>query len=191
MVSMILVGRLVSKVDARLLVLAGIAISAWSLWMMAGFDIAMEQGPIMLSGLLQGLGLGLVFVPLSTLAFATTRPELRVDATAIFSLVRNLGSGVGISLVTTVLARMSQVNHAELAERVTPNAPPIRNLLAGAGATVVSQLNGLVNQQAAMLAYLDDFLLMMVVTLVSAPIVLLLRNSKAKARLDPAHALAE
>lgn len=191
MVSMILVGRLVSKVDARLLVLAGIAISAWSLWIMAGFDVTMQQGPIMISGVLQGLGLGLVFVPLSTLAFATTRPQHRVDATAMFSLVRNVGSGVGISLVTTVLAQMSQVNHAELAERVTLNSPAIRNLLSGAGGTAIAQLNGLVNQQSAMLAYLDDFVMMMVVTLVSAPIVLLLRNPKTQIKPDPAHAMAE
>jgi len=90
-----------------------------------------------------------------------------------------------------VLAQMSQVNHAELAERVTLNSPAIRNLLSGAGGTAIAQLNGLVNQQSAMLAYLDDFVMMMVVTLVSAPIVLLLRNPKAQIKPDPAHAMAE
>lgn len=181
MLSMVFVGRFVGKVDARILVMAGIAISAGSLWMMTGFDIAMGQDLILGSGFLQGVGLGLIFVPLNTLAFATMVPRLRVDATAFFSLIRNVGQGVGISLVTAVLARMMQVNQAELAARVTLDSGPIRDLpgvLAGVP-TVIAQLGGLVQQQAAMLAYLDDFVLMAVVTVVSAPIVLLLRRPKA------------
>lgn len=193
MISMILVGRLVSLVDPRLLVLSGIAISAVSLWMMTGFDLSMGQGPIIWSGVLQGLGLGLVFVPLSTLAFATIKPQYRVDATSFFSLVRNVGSGVGISMVTAVLSQMSIVNHAELAERVTLNSQAIRELpgVAEGSTSVLGQLDGLVSQQSAMLAYLDDFWLMMLITLVSAPIVLLLRRPKAAAKPDPAHAMAE
>jgi len=194
MVSMIFVGRFVSRVDARILVISGLAISAWSLWMMTGFDIQMDQGPIMLSGFLQGIGLGLVFVPLNTLAFATIAPRLRVDATAFFSLVRNVGQGVGISLVTAVLAQMMSVNQAELAARVTLNAGAVRDLpgvLAGVP-SVLNQLSALVQQQAAMLAYLDDFLLMALVTVVSVPIVFLLRKPKGPAaKPDPAHAVSE
>ena len=72
---------------------------------------------------MQGFGLGFVFVPLSTLTFATLAPQFRGDATSMFSLVRNVGSGVGISIVTTVLARMITVNHEELASRLTAAAP--------------------------------------------------------------------
>jgi len=193
MLSMIIVGRLVSKVDPRVLVLSGIAISAWSLWLMTGFDLTMGTWPIEYSGFLQGIGLGLVFVPLSTLAFATIRPHHRVDATAMFSLVRNVGQGVGISLVTAVLAHMIQVNTSELASRVTMDAPQIRDvpgMLSGVP-TVIAQISGLVQQQAAMIAYLDDFWLMVLVTLASAPIVLMLRRPKLVAKPDPAHAMAE
>mgnify|MGYP001147450926 CR=1 FL=1 len=193
MLSMIIVGRLVSKVDPRVLVLSGIAISAWSLWLMTGFDLTMGTWPIEYSGFLQGIGLGLVFVPLSTLAFATIRPHHRVDATAMFSLVRNVGQGVGISLVTAVLAHMIQVNTSELASRVTMDAPQIRDIpgmLSGVP-TVIAQISGLVQQQAAMIAYLDDFWLMVLVTLASAPIVLMLRRPKLVAKPDPAHAMAE
>jgi len=194
MVSMLFVGRLVGRVDARILVISGIAISAWSLWYMTGFDLQMDGGPIMISGFFQGIGLGLVFVPLNTLAFATIAPQLRVDATAFFSLVRNVGQGVGISLVTTVLAQMMQVNQAELATRITLDSPVVRDfpgVLQGAtGAT--QSLGGLVMQQAAMLGYLDDFWLMAIVTVASAPLVLLLRKPKgAPAKVDLAHAAGE
>jgi DHA2 family multidrug resistance protein len=148
---------------------------------------------LMVTGLLQGVGLGLVFVPLNTLAFATIVPKLRVDATAFFSLVRNVGQGIGISVVTTVLARMIQVNNAELAERISLDSPVVRDfpgVLQGVGSAVTS-LAGMVAQQAAMLAYLDDFWLMTIVTVVSAPLVLLLRNPKDKPKLDPAHAISE
>ncbi len=194
MVSMLFVGRLVGRVDARILVISGIAISAWSLWYMTGFDLQMDGGPIMISGFFQGIGLGLVFVPLNTLAFATIAPQLRVDATAFFSLVRNVGQGVGISLVTTVLAQMMQVNQAELATRITLDSPVVRDfpgVLQGATGAIQS-LGGLVMQQAAMLGYLDDFWLMAIVTVASAPLVLLLRKPKgAPAKVDLAHAAGE
>ncbi len=117
MLSMIVVGRLVGVFDLRSLIFFGLGLTSVSLYMMAGFDLQMNANPIMITGMMQGFGLGFVFVPLSTLAFATISTELRGDATSMFSLVRNVGSGVGISLVTTVLARMNSVNHEDLASR--------------------------------------------------------------------------
>lgn len=182
MVSMLVVGRLVGRFDLRLLVCFGIGMTAWSLWMMTGFDLQMDSRPIMLSGLIQGFGLGFVFVPLSTLTFATLPSRFRGDATGIFALVRNVGSGVGISLVTSTLARMISVNHEELASRLTAGSPQVRiqvpELLA-ASPSVVAQADRLVSQQAAMIAYVDNFLLMLVFTLATLPIVLMLRKPKA------------
>jgi DHA2 family multidrug resistance protein len=194
MLSMIFVGRFVSRIDARILVISGIVVSAASHWYMTGFDLQMDGGPIMISGLFQGIGLGLIFVPLNTLAFATIAPRLRVDATAFFSLVRNVGQGVGISLVTTVLAHMAQVNTAELATRISLENSAVRDfpgVLQGATSAIQS-LSGLVQQQAAMIGYLDDFWLMTIVTIVSAPLVLLLRKPKAvPVKVDMAHAMGE
>src|SRR5690606_36356401 len=99
MISMIIVGRLVRVVDARILVLVGLAVTAWSLHMMAGFSPQMGSGPIITSGIVQGLGLGLLFVPLSTLTFATLDPKDRTDGAALWSLTRNIGSSIGISIV--------------------------------------------------------------------------------------------
>jgi len=187
MISMILVGRLVSKFDARLLVFTGILLTLYSLYMMTQFDISMDSGPIVISGIVQGLGLGLVFVPLTTLAFATIDTKYRVDATSMFNLVRNVGSGVGISMVTTVLAQMLQVNHSELAERITLNSQTVRSALQlGDPSQILGQLDGLVSQQSAMIAYLDDFQLMMYVTLLSIPIIFLLRKPKVT-KVDPTH----
>lgn len=194
MVSMILVGRLVAKYDARILVFGGTLLMAYSLYMMTEFDIVMGTGPIMLSGLLQGVGMGFVFIPLNTLAFATISAKYRVDATSMFSLIRNVGSGVGISLVTAVLANMQVVNHAELAERITLDSAAVRDFATAHGGfqNVMNSINGLISQQSAMLAFLDDFKLMMLVTLASIPIILLLRRPpKAASKPDPAHAMAE
>ena len=184
MFSMLLVGRLVRVVDARVLVVAGLLLTAWSLHMMSGFSPQMDDHLIIWSGVVQGLGLGLVFVPLNTVAFATLDPRFRTDGAALFSLVRTIGSAIGISIVTVLLTRNIQVNHAELSAGITPFNP---NLLAispdaalGDPATL-SQLDGLVNQQAAMISYVNDFWLMMLVTLAAIPLALLLRKPKAMA----------
>ncbi|XDB00212.1 DHA2 family efflux MFS transporter permease subunit [Sulfitobacter sp. LCG007] len=188
MISMLLVGRLVSRFDPRALVLAGLGLTAWSLHLMAGFDIQMDSRPVIVSGVMQGLGLGFVFVPLSTLTFATIDQKYRGDATSLFSLVRNVGSGVGISVVTVVLSRMSTLNHEELAARITAQSEPVRHLMprlldgSPLQAAIADQL---VSQQAAMIGYVDNFLLMMVFTLVAVPIVFLLRRPGPAAAAHP------
>ncbi len=189
MISMILVGRLIQKIDARLLVVAGLLLTAWSLYDMTGFSPQMDDTLIIWSGVVQGLGLGLVFVPLSTVAFATLAPRFRTDAAALFSLVRNIGSSIGISIVTVLLTRNIQINHAELSAGLTPFNP---NLLAASplaaqgNPQALSQLDQLVNQQSLMISYIDDFKLMMIVTLCAIPLALLLRKPQAAAQGAPA-----
>ena len=185
MISMLLVGRLVRVVDARILVVSGLCLTAASLWMMTGFSPQMDGTPIITSGVLQGLGLGLVFVPLSTVAFATIDAAHRADATSLFSLVRNIGSSIGISVVSVVLARNIQINHAEMTAGLTPFNPVLRNLMPNAAMgqpTVLQQLDALVNQQAAMVSYINDFKLMMIVTLAALPLVFILRKPNLQAR---------
>lgn len=179
MISMLIVGRLVRVVDPRALVLAGLTLTAASLWEMTGFSPQMDSWPIIRSGIVQGLGLGLVFVPLSTIAFATLEPRFRADATSLFSLVRNIGSSIGISIVTAAMTRNVQINHAELGAFIHPYNPVLAqaNPAAIAGDSAALQmLDGLVNLQAAMIAYIDDFQLMMWVTLCAMPLALMLRR---------------
>ncbi|MEQ1955805.1 DHA2 family efflux MFS transporter permease subunit [Mesorhizobium sp. CN2-181] len=182
MISMLLVGRLVRLVDARILVVTGLLLTSWSLYDMTGFSPQMDDNLIIFSGVVQGLGLGLVFVPLSTVAFATLEPRFRTDAAALFSLVRNLGSAIGISVVTVLLTRNIQVNHGELSAAITPFNPALRALspaAANGDPTALMQLDLLVNAQAMLISYVDDFKLMMMVTLAAIPLALLLRKPKA------------
>ncbi|MGF7005993.1 DHA2 family efflux MFS transporter permease subunit [Aminobacter sp. BE322] len=184
MISMLLVGRLIRAVDARILVVTGLVFTAASLYYMTGFTPQMDSFLIVSTGILQGLGLGLVFVPLSTVAFATLAPQYRTDAASLFSLVRNIGSSIGISIVSVLLSRNVQINHSELAANITPFNPNLAALspaAAGGNAQALSQIDGLVNIQALMISYVDDFKLMMIVTLCAMPLALLLRKPKVQA----------
>lgn len=181
MISMLLVGRLVRKVDPRMLVIAGLSLTALSLWEMTGFSPQMDAWPVIRSGVVQGLGLGLVFVPLSTIAFATLDAGFRADATSLFSLVRNIGSSIGISLVSAALARNIQINHAELSAFITPFNPLLGQVSPGAltgNPQSLQMLEGMVNTQAAMVSYVDDFYLMMWVSLAAMPLALILQRPR-------------
>ncbi|MFV3129400.1 DHA2 family efflux MFS transporter permease subunit [Niveispirillum sp. KHB5.9] len=193
MVSMLMVGRLMRVVDPRLLILVGLCVTGWSLHMMTGFTIIMDSTPIIVSGVIQGLGIGMVFVPLSAMAFATLAPEDRAEAAGLFSLVRNMGNSLGVSIVISALAHFTQVNHAELAAHVSPFNPNIDGPLAMAGQAAPELLAAadlMVNRQAAMIAYLNDFQMMMVITLAAIPLLLLLRKPK-NAMAPDAHAAME
>jgi len=191
MISMLVVGRLVRKVDARFLVVLGLLLTALSLHMMTGFTPQMDDRLVIWTGVIQGLGLGLVFVPLSTVAFATIDAKYRADATSLFSLVRNIGSSIGISIVTAMLTRNIQINHAELAEKMSPWNPALKAAMPGAAAgdpASLMKLDQLVNLQGLMVAYVDDFKLMMVITLAAIPLALLLKKPEATAKPVAVHA---
>lgn len=187
MVSMFLVGRLVGKIDARLLVGTGMALSAVSLWMMSLFSPIMDSTPFIVTGVIQGAGLGLLFVPLNTLAFATLAPDLRTDAASFFMLLRNLGGSIGVSLGVGVLARQTQISHADIGGALTPYSIPwadgsVAQALGATGETVMTMLDHAVNAQAAMIAYLDVYRLMFWVTVAVMPLILLLRPPKQGAK---------
>src|SRR4051812_38376068 len=193
MISMILVGRLVQRVDARILIFCGLSITAFSLYQMTGFSPQMDRTLIVVSGVVQGLGLGLVFVPLSTLAFATLEPRYRTDAASLFSLVRNIGSSIGISIVTVMLAHNLQVNRTELISFLSPfnqnfdQVPQIGN-----EQTMLAILDNEVTRQSLMVGYIDDFKLMMLITLSVLPLVFLLRRpARRPAMAEPAGAAVD
>ncbi|MGV3576061.1 MAG: DHA2 family efflux MFS transporter permease subunit [Devosia sp.] len=204
LVAMMIVGRTSGKVDPRVTLLIGALLMSYSLWLMTGFSPDMDYWPVIITGALQGFGMGFLFVPLSTMAFATIAPTMRADATAMFALVRNMGQGIGISLVSVVLSSMMQVNHAELASRLTVDSMAVQTQMPGlisGNAQILAVINGLVQKQSAMLAYLDDFWLMLILSLASIPLILLLRGAKkdknapAKTKeelaIERAHAMGE
>ena len=120
MIAMMVVGRLVGKIDPRLLVGFGLSLTALSLWQMTAFAIGMDYWPLITSGVIQGFGLGFVFIPLSTVAFQTLEPQLRTEASGLFNLIRNIGSAIGISIMAALLTANMQINHADLAAEITP-----------------------------------------------------------------------
>ena len=120
LISMFLVGRLVTRFDARGIIAVGLAMTAYSLWQMTRFSLLMDTWPVIISGIIQGFGLGLVWVPLSTVAFTTLPANLRNEGTALFSLLRNVGSSIGISVVGFLLTQNIQRLHSSLAQDITP-----------------------------------------------------------------------
>lgn len=172
MLGMIAVGRLSGRLDPRVMVAFGLLLTSLSLWEMTRFTADTTASSIALIGVLQGVGLGLLFVPLSTITFSTLQPRFRNEGTALFSLMRNIGSSIGISLVMTYLSHQMQSNHAALAQFISPFRLPVQRALEEQG---VVALNAEVSRQAAVLAYLQDFRLMMFVALMAVPLVFLLR----------------
>ena len=183
LISMLMAGRLVGRVDSRLLVGIGVALMGVSLWMMTGFAIDQPSTPVITSGVVQGLGLGLIFVPLQSLAFETLAPRLRTTAAALLNLARNIGGSVGISVVTAQLVRMTQVAHADIASHVTeqsiPSADPtLLQTIAPQGDVALAIINAEITRQALFIAYLDDFKLMMLLTFAVLPLLLLMRRGQ-------------
>jgi DHA2 family multidrug resistance protein len=183
MFAMLAVGRLITRIDVRLLLLFGLGVTTFSLYLMTGYSLEMDWGPIIWAGIIQGVGLGFLFVPLSTVAFGTLDPAYRAEAAGFFSLIRNIGGSIGISLVETLQDRLTQTAHASLAAKVTPYAPAMHlpavlrfwnpHLTTGLAA-----LNQEVTRQASMIAYIDNFKFMMIVTLATIPLLLLLRRAR-------------
>lgn len=181
MISMFVVGRLSGRVDARLQLVLGLLLAAFSQWEMTQFDLDITGWDVVRTGVVQGLGLGFLFVPLSTIAFSTLAPRLRTEGTALFSLVRNIGMSIGVSVVITKLSSNVQANHAGLAQFIEPFSFALRQAAASGAVDPgtplgLSLLDAEVTRQAATLAYLQDFRMMTWVTLAALPLVLLLRD---------------
>jgi DHA2 family multidrug resistance protein len=178
MVAMLLVGRLIGRVDARLIIGTGFLLAALSLWQMTHFDLLMNGWPVFWSGVVQGLGTGVAYVPMATLAFASLPADLRNEGAALFSLMRNIGSSIGISVVQALLISNTQIAHSNLADHVTPyNLATLNPQLAAQLTSHVGMaaLNARLTEQASIIAYIDDFRLMLILTLLTLPLLLLVR----------------
>jgi len=182
--TMFISGKIVGKVDPRYMVAGGFALSTWSLWMMTAWSLEQSWQPFIISGVLQGLGIGLVFVPLQMLAFGTLPPTSRTEGAAVLNLTRNIGSSIGIAIVVALLARNTQISHADLAQHLSPSNMPLDPgqlaRFGDYGDAALAMADGIVNQQAAMIAYLDDFYLMTIACALAIPAAFLLRKPKPR-----------
>jgi MFS transporter, DHA2 family, multidrug resistance protein len=182
LVAMLVVGRLLGKIDIRLIIASGFGLTAFSIWQMTHFYVQMDSWTVVWSGLTQGLGVGLAFVPLASITFSTLSAQFRNEGTAVFSLMRNIGSSVGIAVMETLLTRNTQMMHSRLSEWITPYRDVVRSQWLAAFPTpgALKALNESVTAQAAMIAYNNDFKFMMMLRLCSIPLLLLLRGGRVK-----------
>jgi DHA2 family multidrug resistance protein len=187
--AMLVVGRLIGRIDTRFLLALGLGLTAWSFYMMTGWTPDISQTTIIVIGVIQGIGLGFLFVPLSAATLATLSANRRAEGAGIFSLARNIGSSVGISVVNSLLTQNTQANHAELAQYVTSanhnfaSAMIVRfwDPLTAAGRAA---LDVVVTRQAQIIAYIDDYKLLMIATLAVIPLLIVFKKPTSRAAAD-------
>jgi DHA2 family multidrug resistance protein len=194
MAAMVLCGRLVGRVSVRVLVGVGFVATAYALYAMTSWTPDISEWNVISVGFIQGMSIGLVFVPLSTVAFATLPAELRTQATGVFSLIRNVGSAIGISVTGALLQSNTQANHAMIGDAVTPFnrsllSTHILHFWNPEHVHGAAMLNEEITRQASTIAYVDDFKLMLILALCSMPFVLFIRTEQRRAATQ-AHAAA-
>ncbi|HEX3882882.1 MAG TPA: DHA2 family efflux MFS transporter permease subunit [Stellaceae bacterium] len=197
MIAMFAVARVINRIDNRLIILFGLLLTAYAMWQMTSFSLLMSPEPIIVTGLIQGFGLGCTFVPLNILALSDLPRHILTQATAIRSLMRNLGGSIGISVLVATLAENTQIVHSRLIETFHADNPMIQGSMLPAPYSLtnpagIAALNAEVTRQASMIAYINDFKLMMLIALLSLPLLLLLRvNTPTLRGMAPEPAAAD
>ena len=185
MACMLIAGKLAARFDPRKLMAFGLLLLVWSLWQSSTWTPDIERWPMIATLMVQGAALGFVFIPLQVLAFATLPVALRTEGTALLNLFRNVGAAIGISVTSALLAHNVQVVHSELGAF----ASPFNRALQGGGAvtqyldpanrTGAQVLDAVINNQALIIAYIDDYRFMMLTTLPALLLLFLMRRPGA------------
>ncbi len=195
MACMLIAGKLSSRFDPRKLMAFGLLLLVWSLYESTKWTPDIDRWPMIATLVVQGAALGFVFIPLNVVAFATLPPALRTEATALLALFRNVGSAIGISITFALLARNVQVVHSELGAYVNPFN---RALQAGGAVTQILDpaqsrgaqvLDAIINNQAQIIAYIDDYKFMMLTTLPALLLLLIMRRPGAAPKAAAGHAV--
>ncbi|MES2204271.1 MAG: DHA2 family efflux MFS transporter permease subunit [Pseudomonadota bacterium] len=183
MLAMLIVGHLLKRFDPRYVIGCGIAMVAFALWQMTHYSLLMSSTGFILPGMIQGFGTGLCFIPLGAVAFSNLTSELHNEGTSFFNLMRNLGSSIGISAVEAFLTSNTQIAHALLGQHLTAYNST-NNLAYKLSHVDLTHSIGLkildvrLTQQATMIAYINDFYLIMIVTLIVLPLIFFLRKTE-------------
>ena len=180
--AMLVVGKLTGRVDTRLLLGTGLGLTAWSFYVMTGWTPDISQMTIIVVGVIQGIGLGFIFVPLSVVTLSTLSSEQRAEGAGLYSLSRNIGSSIGISVVNSLLTTNTQVNHADIAQHVTGinrmfDVPVIARFWNPVTAAGRAALDAVVTQQAQIIAYIDDYKLLMIATVLVIPLLVVFKKA--------------
>ena len=181
MLGMILSGRLLDKIEPRLLMVTGLLLISWSSLDMAGWTAEVGREAIVWNGVAQGFGMGLLYSPIFTLTFVTLNPALRGEATGLFQLLRNLGSSLSVTVFLTFLVRNTTINRAQLLENVTVYNEAFRTDGAAASWRLstpegVAAINAEITRQAELIAYANDFYLLAIIAFGMIPLALLLKR---------------
>ena len=149
---------------------------------MTGWTPDVSQWTIVWVGVVQGIGLGFLFVPLSAATLATLSPALRTEGAGLYSLSRNIGSSVGISVVNALLTRNTQINHADIVEHVTAvnralENPMIMRFWNPLDAAGRAALDAMITQQAQIISYIDDYKLLMIAMLSVFPLLIVFKKN--------------
>ena len=184
-------GRLSGKVDARLLVGAGLLMICFSFYLMTGWTPDVSEHEIIVAIVIQGGGMGLVFTPLQVLAFATLPAAMRTEGASLFSLLRNIGAAIGVSVTSSLLAHNSQALHEMIGASVNPFNRALQTVgpmgihlhrwLDPASRQGAALLDRMINQQAQIVAYVDDYVLLIMTTLPALLLLLLMRMPRKAA----------
>jgi len=199
LITMPLVGRFLHRYNPKVFVIFGILFTAYSTLLMAGFTLGVDFGTVLWPRIFMGIGMGMLFIPLTTLTIASIKKEDMGNATALYNLVRNIGGSIGIAIVTTMVSRRSQFHQARMVDHLTPY-DPMYALRAQQGATLLQQKGidpssanhgglGIMYEnmirQAAMLSFADVFYLLTWMMIILIPLVLFMKNSTSKGKIQP------
>jgi DHA2 family multidrug resistance protein len=199
LITMPLVGRFLHRYNPKVFVIFGILFTAYSTLLMAGFTLGVDFGTVLWPRIFMGIGMGMLFIPLTTLTIASIKKEDMGNATALYNLVRNIGGSIGIAIVTTMVSRRSQFHQARMVDHLTPY-DPMYALRAQQGATLLQQKGidpssanhgglGIMYEnmirQAAMLSFADVFYLLTWMMIILIPLVFFMKNSTSKGKIQP------
>jgi MFS transporter, DHA2 family, multidrug resistance protein len=181
MAAMMVVGKLIGRADTRLLLGVGLGLSAWSFYLMTGWTPDVSSWSVIWVGIIQGVGLGFLFTPLSVVSLSTLPPSVRPEGAGFYNLARNVGSSIGIAIVGALLARTTQANHADITQYVTAANrhfanPAVARALSPFTASGRAALDALITQQAQVIAYMDDYKFLMIATLAVIPLLVVFQG---------------
>jgi DHA2 family multidrug resistance protein len=178
------------KADPRVIMTVGACLLLWSLWSMTSWTPNISVATISWVTFFQGVGMGLVFVPMNLVAFATLSPQLRTSGAGLTNLMRNIGSAIGVSLTSTILANSVQTIHAQLAG----HASMFNRALGVNGPSMymnpqipfgLANLNSLIEYRAQVQAYANDFLFMFLISMPVFAIIWLMKRPSFAAGQTP------
>jgi MFS transporter, DHA2 family, multidrug resistance protein len=178
MAAMLIGGRLSSRMDPRIFIALGVVLICGSLWSMTGWTPDVGGSTVAVNIVIQGAGLGFVFIPLQVVAFATLSPQMRADGTSLMSLSRNIGSAIGVSVTSALLTRNSQILHEQIGGYITPFNRALQQYKIWDPTTLhgAAMLDQIVQRQAQIIAYLDDYKLLIFTSLPALLLLLLLKR---------------